>query len=284
MDPERDALAADDPNLGGDEETLTEARESGWTPKEDFRGNPDHWVDAKTWVEKGRQLAPLMKQQNAGLKKDLQAERDARVQLEARLRANEAALAAIQESQFESTVLDVKEMRKEIKAQIAQASRDGEHDRVADLTEKLIDLKEPEKPVKVNGEQQPVDRPVVDPHYAAWKDRNSWYWEDHRKSGFAEGVGRELALKGLKGAEFYAALDKELAKEFGTRRGGVDRQEGARNGGGGSGARKSYHDLPAEARAACDDFANKLVGPKKKYQKVEDWRAAYATKYFAGEQ
>lgn len=27
------------------------AREIGWVPKEDFKGNPDKWTDAKTWVK-----------------------------------------------------------------------------------------------------------------------------------------------------------------------------------------------------------------------------------------
>lgn len=33
----------------------TKAREMGWTPKEEFKGDPDKWVDAKDWVER----APL---------------------------------------------------------------------------------------------------------------------------------------------------------------------------------------------------------------------------------
>ena len=287
MADERDSMAMDDPGAEdqADEATLQEAEDSGWTPKEQFKGNPEHWVDAKTWVEKGRTLTPLIKQQNKGLKDDLARERQERLRLEGEFRATQAALKAMQDENFESTVLDIKETRQELKRQIAQASRDGEHELVADLTEKLIDLKEPEKP-KANGEARQTTQQQTDPFYETWYDRNAWYGTDHRKSGLAEGIGRELAAKGLKGQEFYTALDKELAKEFGsTRRGnGVDRQEGARGGGEGSTSTKGYHDLPADARRACDDFADKLVGERKKYKKVEDWRKAYAKQYFEGVQ
>jgi len=67
---------------------------------------------------------------------------------------------------------------------------------------------------------------------------------------------------------------------------GVDRVEGSRGSGdsrsGGDG-KKGYHDLPREAQVECDKFANRAVGPRKKFQKVDEYRAVYAAKYFEQE-
>lgn len=255
-----------------------EALESGWEPKESFKGNPEHWVDAATWVEKGRQLAPLMKAQNKGLRDDLQREKAERAKLEAELRMQAAALKALEDAQHEDAVEAVKDRRAEIKAQIAQASREGEHERLADLYEELAGLKEPAK-AAVPTSAAPNAAPV-DPAYTEWASRNQWYGADPVKSGLAEGIGRSLAQKGLRGQDFYRELDKELTKFYEPAR-RPDRQEGSRGGASGapSGA-KGYHDLPAEAKAACDGFADKFVGAKKKYKDVNAWRSAYAKEYF----
>jgi len=50
------------------------ARKEGWVPKEEFRGDPNKWVDADTWVKRGEIMRPL-KDEIAKLRREHERER-----------------------------------------------------------------------------------------------------------------------------------------------------------------------------------------------------------------
>ena len=43
------------------------ARAQGWRPFSEFKGDPDDWVDAKAFLEKGERNAPMMRERNRKL-------------------------------------------------------------------------------------------------------------------------------------------------------------------------------------------------------------------------
>jgi len=55
-----------------------EARALHWYPKDEYRGNPDDWVDAKAFVLRGEQQLPILQANNKRLMRDL-ADRDRRL-------------------------------------------------------------------------------------------------------------------------------------------------------------------------------------------------------------
>ena len=63
----------DDDGGGEDAAIITEAREGGWVPKDQWRGPEEAWKPAKEFVEKGRELAPFLSRQNKQLKGELAA-------------------------------------------------------------------------------------------------------------------------------------------------------------------------------------------------------------------
>ena len=48
-------------------EILREAKTLGWVPKDQFRGSADDWVDASTFVERGKQVMPILNHNNERL-------------------------------------------------------------------------------------------------------------------------------------------------------------------------------------------------------------------------
>lgn len=48
-----------------------EARQQGWTDQEAFKGDPNRWVDAETFMKRSDEVMPLLKKQNAGLKREI---------------------------------------------------------------------------------------------------------------------------------------------------------------------------------------------------------------------
>ena len=53
------------------QETIDEAVRTGWTPQDQFKGDPDRWRPADEWVERGKEFIPFIKAQNRELKTDL---------------------------------------------------------------------------------------------------------------------------------------------------------------------------------------------------------------------
>jgi hypothetical protein len=61
----------DDPNVNDQARDFdAEAREHGWRPKDEFPGDAAKWVDAETFMKRADEVMPLLKAQNARLKRD----------------------------------------------------------------------------------------------------------------------------------------------------------------------------------------------------------------------
>ncbi|MDE2106523.1 MAG: hypothetical protein KGL39_55425, partial [Patescibacteria group bacterium] len=43
----------------------------GWVPQEKFRGDPEKWVDAETFVQRGEQVMPILKHNNEKLQAEI---------------------------------------------------------------------------------------------------------------------------------------------------------------------------------------------------------------------
>src|SRR2546425_12464119 len=53
------------------QEILDEARTDGWKPKEQFHGPEDQWVDAETFVKRGREINPILRKNNERLQREI---------------------------------------------------------------------------------------------------------------------------------------------------------------------------------------------------------------------
>ena len=42
-------------------EIVAEAKELGWVPQDEFRGAQDKWIDAPTFLARGRDVMPLLR-------------------------------------------------------------------------------------------------------------------------------------------------------------------------------------------------------------------------------
>lgn len=287
---------------GPSPEIISRAKELGWSPKEEWRGNPEQWIDADAFVERGETLMPLLKANNRKLTSELHA---TRAQLSEAQRIIQANTEAIEElKKFNTTTLrqQATTQKKEIAKAIAEARREGNVEEELELTERLTEttrvLKETENQPRVTKpkgtapatatEEQSEDM-TAHPDFQAFAKENPWLGSDKRKTNLATAIAQELRedpkWKGVYGKAFLDAVAAEVNATLGeTPRGHTSRVEGgAGNGsaGSGSGGRgKGYESLPAEAKAACERQASRLVGEGRAYKTIADWRKAYATKYF----
>jgi len=229
-------------------EVQHEAESQGWVPKERFRGNESDWVDADTFVKRGREILPILRKNNENLIKDLQATKD-----------------------------QIKESR-------AQAISDGDGQKVNALDDALDQAKENFKEAKqsvkdVVSAKDPEPTPeAIDPGLQVWLDRNTWFGQDKRLTGMVNGIGESLRLEFplLKGQAFLDKLDEVLAEEFPNKFGKkqspssrVESGSGRQSRSGGNA--QSYDNLPPEAKSACDRFVKQKLMTREQYVADFDW-------------
>ena len=115
-----------------------EARAQGWVGKDEFRGSDDDWVDADTFVKRGKEIMPILRKNNEKLLKELG---------EAKKAAEEARSAALEFKKYQQDISERKigELQSQIE-HLKQAKRDaittGDGDRVIAIDDAIDEIKE----------------------------------------------------------------------------------------------------------------------------------------------
>lgn len=244
------------------EDYEAQAREDGWQPQEDWKGDPKRWVDAKTFVERGQQFLPIVQ---AKYRKTLETVDSLRKEVdelkagskEYREFADKAIARERQEK--EARIAELEDLRK-------KAISEGDGDAFDQADRKLNELrKEPEKNQTLSAETQ------------AWLSENTWYSTDAVMRGIADGLSDIVAKEnpGLKGRAFLDKLSEkvqaELPHKFENQRRDMQTTEDnkrkpvSKKG-------KTYEDLPVEAKAACERFLKQIPGfTKEAFLSQYDW-------------
>jgi len=242
------------------------ARAMGWTEKSEFKGDPAKWRDAAEFVERGENLLPLVKAQNKRLEREV-------AELKQTTRELGDYLSKTEQRAYDRALADLKQQRKE-----ALAAGDGDAFEKADEQIKTVEREAAEKAAK--RAEKANDGP--DPVYAEWESRNPWL-KDTELSEYAEFAAQKLRASGEKatGAEFLDMVTAKVKAQFpakftNPRRESAQAVEGAapaaRRGG------KSYADMPADARAACDRMAKNGFPGDEKAQ--AQFKAQYVKQHF----
>lgn len=272
-------------------EQQQEAETLGWIPPSRYKGDPETFVDADEYIKRGETVLPIVKAQNKKLHAELRAMNESAQKTSAELATIKKRLEEADERAAVDKQKALDKQRAELKGALAQASEEGDHAAVAEITEQMTQLAATppeETKTAAAAEIKPMDLP---PDLVAWHEDNPWYGTDRRKTSLALGIAQELRDAGEKavGRAFWDKVTEELDATLGAGKpaGEVhDKVAGARGsggGGGGSAKAKTYASLPAEAKKACEDDVRRFVGPDKRYKTAADWRARYTEIYYENE-
>jgi hypothetical protein len=259
-------------------EIRNKALAGGWSDKEHWKGDPNAWVDADVFVKRGDEWLGNVRKQNEVLARDLQSTKE---QLK-ELRSATEDFKKFQKEAYDRKVVELEAKMTTIKAQRAQAISDGDGAKVNDLDDALDNAKEEVKEAKAASVEQLKPTPELSPNIApelqSWLESNSWFGQDKRLTGIANGIGESLRLEFplLKGQAFLDKLDQVLEEEmptkFGKRtRSGPAVESGSGRSGRGNVNAKSYDNLPAEAKTACDRYVKQKLMTREQYVSDYSW-------------
>jgi hypothetical protein len=256
-----------------------QARVQGWRPLEEFKGNPKLWVDAETFVEKGREIKQFTKRENDELRRKL-AEATARLEEQGKtIEEIREYHAGMEKRAIEAAITRLKQEKR-------SALAEGNVALAGELDEEIDSLKSAPSavPQKKEESKQEATQQEVHPAVVAWQRENSSWLnnpDEEDLNAYAQGLSVRLGnRRDLSVEDRIEAMNEGLRKVFPEKFGvGSARKTavtaGSGEGGGASGSRKSNKSvaaLPADARAAGERFVK-----QKLYPDLE----AYAKEYFA---
>lgn len=249
------------PEVANPENALTQveqaARTGGWVPKDEWKGDPDKWVDAAGFVLKAAEILPHVTKEL----KEVRAE----------VKATKRTLADFADHHSKTEQRAYQRALSDIQARIDQAAAMGDVQGVREGTDELVELR------KEAETKPPAKEPEGDhPEFAAFKDDNAWYGKDKALSAAFDALCKDVfedgyttPKSGLK--EALSRLRSEFPQKFEN----PARRQAAPVEGAGAPPRKAgkgYADLPPDAKAMCDDFVKRIPGFKRE-QYIKDFFA-----------
>lgn len=253
-----DAPPPQDPSDGEPIDYEAEALAMGWKPPERFKGAKADFIDAKTYVERGKTILPFL-----------------RNELKRRDREIEGLKKAVDNSVKHISRADERAYAKakaDLEAELAQYAEAGDKASVKAVTDDLIQLEKD----RLDAPKAPADD---EPEwFTDWKAENDWFGKDKARSASAAAFAEEAMADGYSGKALAREVDRRLKEEFPHKYAKATNPNralpGAVEAGGGQRPRggKSYADLPLEARQMCDEFCRDIKGfTREKFLKDYDW-------------
>lgn len=237
------------------------ARRMGWVPREDFRGDPAKWVPADEFNRRGEEQIPLLRSSVRRLEQELEAQREtARKFAEFHKRVEEDAYNRAME---------------QLKQQRIAARQEFDVEKEMLLEDQIAELKQ-QKPKPEAAAQQPQ----LAPEYVVWIEENAWV-QDEEAYAIGTAIGEKLRKQGdtSSGREFLNKIKKAVAEKYPQLIPGMENENRQQRPAVGQAAtlprkaKKSFSDLPSDAKAACRDFVKRGFITEEQY--VKD--------YFSGE-
>lgn len=248
-----------------------EARAHGWSPKEEFRGDPSRWVDAEVFVKRAEEVLPLVKAANKHLKREV----------------DELKKTIKRFGKFAEGAED--RIRAEVKAEMEEAVKAGDLEGFRAAQKRADNLD------KTEGKAKYTAADLTDA-YESFRDDNPWYdrgglgsaTEDERDARIYADRLLERRLGEIKPGEepppdeFLAGILDSVKEKYPGLGAKPPRQKpasdvaGAGQPGRGRGTR-TWDALPPEAKTQYQRFIDRgLLGVKASGDKDKDTAAARA--------
>jgi hypothetical protein len=241
----------------------------GWRPKEEFKGDPEKWIDADSFVGRTERELPIALGTIRNLERRL-------IETESVIKDFAKYYEAKEQRAYERAIKDLQKQQREA----VEVGDTAKFDSVQAEINQV--LKEAKEHATASAKRDQQARPSAD--FEAWRGRNPWYGSDLDMTRIADEISRSVVAaypELANGPEIFAKYDEALKLRFGDKiNGGNQRRkdpptvgsgsDDARGGQSGKGG-KTYASLPADAKKACDQFVKAGLLTREQYLQDYDW-------------
>lgn len=266
------------------EKTFTDvearARRMGWRPKEEFRGPPDRWSSAEDFIARGENELPILRERNRNLDRQLEETGRTVTELKTRMEQTGEVLSSMREMGLKAEERAYRKARTEIEEEMRTRAAAADVVGVTETQRKLEELDKERDAAKVapaavvaKAADAPAAKPR-DPVAEQWIADNPWFTSDAEMNSTAQGIhtGMLQSRKDLSLADNLAETKRRIMKLYPEKFANANRDEAiavAQPSGNAPAPtnrnkKKTYADLPADAKAACDKYVKQINSTKPK--------------------
>lgn len=228
-----------------------EASSEGWRPQEEWKGDPEKWVTAETFVERGEKIAGILKSKVDRLASEVQ-----------HLKQSNAKFGEYHKKTIERERLESEQKIQALETMLSEAVDAGDGKTFTRVNRELSNLKQ----------NIPVEQPEfsIDPIEAQWLTDNPWYNNDPQLRAMADGVSNAVDLEGFMGQSRLDEITRRVKETFPDKFDNPNRKREPTVGDGSPQVEepvkaKSYKNLPKDAKEACDGFVKDGFMTKEDY-------------------
>jgi len=257
MSEEAEKIVEDEPSQAEHDAALL-----GWSEKENWRGDDGDWVDAEAFLERGKQINPILRKNNEKLTGKLNA-------LEKRLEEQRETFKQFTEHERNKHNREIQNRVDSLVQEKIEAISEGDGQRVVEIEKKITE----ESRTYQNPPTQVPDTPS--PDFETWRSKNEWV-NDKENGAIATAIGYTLAEEqpNLQGEAFYNEVKRRVFEKIPSlntnpRKERPSSVDGAKPAGQKSG--KSFSDLPADAQATAKRFEAEGLMKIDEYLKEYEW-------------
>lgn len=222
-----------------------QARSMGWVDRDEFKGDPDKWRPAEEFLERGKNILPILTERYDALEQKFNAVSD---KLE-KTTQNLTKFAEFHKGTYQRAYENAK---RKLEAKLKEAEESGDLDAYKTGRDELDRLEQEKSQIGSDDGQTPSNEPP--PEFFDFQKANGWYGKDVPMTIFTDAMATQLANSpNIKNnVEFYAELER-LAREAFPHKFQDPNAQSVEAGGGegvGSGNKggKKWSDLPRDAQ------------------------------------
>lgn len=172
------------------------AQEMGWSPQEEWRGDPEKWVSADQYIRNTRSIQDHFQKKNKYLKSDLEA--------------LESKLDGLIKTQSQSMMQALREQKERLQREFDEAVEAGDKAAAKRATASLKELEQKEVPQNDQAEMIAKWKPHADD----FAERNSAALGDKLVQIEASKLITALAEAGVPPEDTYERVEQELRKKY----------------------------------------------------------------------
>lgn len=262
------------------------ARRQGWRPKEEYRGDPSRWVDARTFVLRGEAELPILRERFRKIDTEFSATRTELNDVKKKLTEATEVLVEFRDMSRNAEQRAYDRAKDELRQRQREAVQEASPEKF-DAAQRQIDAlpqpapvppKRPEPVAAAVGALPPGAGP--DPVTLQWINDNPWFNIDRPMHDYALYEDREIKMEfpGWSVAEQLAEVRQRTMDKFPEKFGNTRRRTPSAVAASAAPLPKTkgktVKDLPDDAKAALERFKKQIPG----YKEQE-----YLDMYFAGE-
>lgn len=255
------------------------ARRMGWRPKEEFRGPPDRWSTAEEFVARGENELPILRERNRNLDRQVEEATKSISDLKTRMEQTGEVLSSMREMSLKAEERAYKKARADIETELRAKAAEADVAGVTEAQRKMEALdKEHEgakvAPVVAAAKTEEASAKPRDPVAEQWIRDNAWFTSDPEMNGAAQGIhtGMLQSRPDLSLAENLAETKRKIMMLYPNKFSNPNRDEatavsqpsGNPPAPSNKNKKKTYADLPPEAKSACDKYVTQINSTKPK--------------------